>query len=87
MRGDFGSRAASDRGEYNSPVFDPIGVQPRGLGGRPLIALVFAVLLGFGVGELCFWLHVSQVASYAIVAATLGAVAGVWHWIERPRPK
>ncbi len=73
------------KGAYNFIMFDPIGIRPRGFSGRPLAALLFAVGLGIGEYYVGSWLHLSNVISFAVVVATLGLVAGIWHWIERPK--
>jgi hypothetical protein len=65
------------------PVLDR---KQRGFSGRPLIALVFAVSLGFfGSEMLRSWMHLDRLSAFVILVATTLIVHYVWHWAERPK--
>jgi len=60
--------------------------EPRGFAGRPLIALGFAVLMGFfGSDILRSWMHLDRLSALAIIIAIVGIVHHVWYWAEKPR--
>jgi len=66
-------------------MLEPLDRQPRGLAGRPLFALLFAVGLGIGAAYLGSLLHLSNVAILVMVVGIGGALAGLWHWVDRER--
>jgi hypothetical protein len=60
--------------------------EPRGFAGRPLIALVFAVLMGFfGSDILRSWMHLDRLSAFVIIIAIVGIVHYVWYWAEKPK--
>jgi Flp pilus assembly protein TadB len=73
------------RAGYTSVMFNPIGVQRRGFSGRPLVALLFAVGMGIAEYYVDCWLHLRELMSFALIAATFGIVAYLWYRAERPR--
>jgi membrane protein DedA with SNARE-associated domain len=60
--------------------------EPRGFAGRPLVALVFAVLIGFfGSDILRSWVHLDRLSALAIIIAIAVIVHYVWYWAEKPK--
>jgi hypothetical protein len=60
--------------------------EPRGFTGRPLIALFFAVLMGFFVSDILrLWMHLDRLSALAIIIAIVGIVYYAWYWAEKPR--
>lgn len=68
-------------------MLDPVVLdhKPRGFSGRPLLALVFAVVMGFFGADLLRWTHLGRLTTLVIILAVVGAVAYVWQWVEKPK--
>jgi hypothetical protein len=64
-------------------VFDSIQPKPRGFSGRPLPALLSAVIAGIGEYYLASWLHLSEAATSGIVITTLAIIALLWYRFDR----
>jgi hypothetical protein len=65
-----------------NPVLDR---KPRGFSGRPLIALLFAVAMGFFGSDMLSWMHLNHLSEFVIILAIVGIVHYVWYWIEKPK--
>jgi hypothetical protein len=65
-------------------MFDTKLPKPRGFSGRPLIALLFAVV----AGNLAYYggsrFHLAIPAMFAIVLASVVIVGYLWHRAEKP---
>jgi hypothetical protein len=60
--------------------------KPRGFAGRPLIALLFAVAIGFfGSDILRSWMHLEQISAFVILVAIVLIVHYGWAWVDRPK--
>ena len=70
---------------YNPRMFEPIEVKPRGFLGRPLIAIVFAAVLGGAASEVASRLQVSDHAVIAIIIVLTIVVGYGWEWLDSPR--
>jgi hypothetical protein len=66
-------------------MFDPIQPRPRGLSGRPLIALVGAVGAGIAEYYVGLRLHLTDTAVSVIVVSVFAVVAYVWYLLEQPK--
>jgi hypothetical protein len=67
-------------------MFDPVlDHKPRGFSGRPLIALVFAVAMGFFGSDMLSWLHLNHLSAFVTILAIVGIVHYVWYWAEKPK--
>lgn len=67
-------------------MLNPVLDKPRGFAGRPLIALVFAVLVGFfGSDVLRSWMHLGRSSALVILVAFILIVYYVWHWAKKPK--
>jgi len=66
-------------------MFDQTQTQ-RGFSGRPLVALVFAVVVGFfGPDILESRLQLNRPVAFAVLLAFTLIVHYVWSWAERPK--
>jgi hypothetical protein len=60
--------------------------RPRGFSGRPLIALIFAVAMGFfGYDVLESRMHLNQPVAFAVLVAFILVVHYAWYWAEKPK--
>jgi hypothetical protein len=60
--------------------------EPRGFAGRPLMALMFAVLMGFLASDvLISRMRLGRLSALAIVTAIVVIVHYVWYWAENPK--
>jgi hypothetical protein len=65
------------------PVLDH---KPRGFTGRPLIALAFAVVMGFfGSDILRSRMHLNRLSAFVILISIVVIVHYVWYWAEKPK--
>lgn len=61
------------------------GAAPRGLAGRPMFALLFAVAAGVLGFYLSAWTHWNGFVVFLIMAAVVGIVHFGWFWLEKPK--
>ena len=64
-------------------MFENIEPEPRGFAGRPLLGLVFAVIVGGTAAQVSSCLNDFVAAAMSVVAVV--AVAYAWERLETPR--
>ena len=71
--------------KYTSDMFKQLDARPRGFSGRPLFALIFAVMMGILVNYACSRLRLNDLTGSVIIAAIVAIVGYVWYRIENSR--
>jgi Na+-translocating ferredoxin:NAD+ oxidoreductase RnfD subunit len=66
-------------------MFDTKLPKPRGFFGRPLIALLFAVVIGNLAYYGGLWFHTTIPAMVVVVLASVVIVGYLWHRAEKPK--
>jgi len=63
---------------------DSLEKRPRGFQGRPFLALVVAVGLGFSLSYLTRWLHLNETFASILGPVLLVLIGLAWYHLERP---
>jgi len=66
-------------------MFDLIDPEPRGFSGRPLIALLFAVVLGIVLGKVVSRFRLNDFTAFTISVTVTGVVGFAWERLETSR--
>jgi hypothetical protein len=56
--------------------------EPRGFSGRPLLALLLAIGLGFAARPIASWLMLKQPTVATIILSTVVIVGYGWYWLD-----
>jgi hypothetical protein len=66
-------------------MFENVEPEPRGFAGRPLLALVIAVIVGGTAAQVSSWFRLNDFAVAAMSVVAVVAVAYAWERLETPR--
>lgn len=66
-------------------MFENIEPEPRGFAGRPLLSLVFAVVVGSTASQVSSWFHLNDFVMSVMGVVAVVAIAYAWERLQTPR--